>query len=74
MTDREAVHLLARVNRRYRLLTTSPIMTDEQARTWKQELENGLLALAGAGYPLAFINGPQAHYIFDEHPAEALPY
>jgi hypothetical protein len=70
MTDREAVYLLTRVNRRVTLLTTSPIVTDEQIITWKKEIQAGITDLYKAGYTLHQVNIPP-HYMFHE-PAEAL--
>jgi hypothetical protein len=69
MTDREAVRLLNGINRRHTLLTTAPILTDEQVHTWSIERENGLLALARAGYALRFVKDPRPHYQLLE-PAE----
>jgi hypothetical protein len=69
MTDREAVHLLLRTNRRHALLN-SPVMTEEQITTWSSELRAGLLELNRAGYDLRYVtDAPRPRYVFRE-PAE----
>lgn len=71
MTDREAVHLLNRVNRRHALLNT-PVKTDEQIATWSSELRAGLMELSMAGYSIRYVNDPpRPRYLFRE-PAENL--
>ncbi len=71
MTDREAVHLLNRTNRRHALLN-SPVMTEEQIATWSSELRAGLLELNRAGYSLKYAtDGLRPRYVFRE-PAETI--
>lgn len=75
MTDREAVHLLNRVNRRHALLNPDPSipLREEQIAMWCHELEIGLAALTNAGYELTFVTDPpRPRYVMHE-PAEALP-
>lgn len=76
MTDREAVHLLNRVNRRHALLTAertlTNVLTTEQITAYSHEREVGLSALTNAGYSLEFVTSyPRSRYVMHE-PAEAL--